>query len=1242
MKTKRNLTSSLCLFLAFLMVIPSFWGLGSILKSDRVYATEDADLVLHYTFDDDNNIVKDDSGNENDGKIYGKVSSADGIRGKGVYFNTSSGGNSEAYIKMPSDAFKVSEFTYAAFVKYDVNTIGTYARLLAVETPSRDIEYQIMARPGSSLYGYRIELFGGNPQKVAIACEGLFDRSVLDSWHHVALSYDGEEMKFYINGSLIHSEKTKADPSKWNITGAFLGKTASWGDATYSGYMDDVRFYNRALSEGELSEKIKITTEEQGDHVKLLSSLKIDGKTIDAFSTFKDTYYYTVKEGDDYPLVEAEPPFTGASVDITPAEGDTDYTELTVNYPSGDKKNVKVYFVEKLENVKHPDLSDVDINDEFWNDKLKTYLEVTAPYVLKNWVERTHSNLSNFDKVARGDRNTQNYVGGMTWGESDFYASMAGASLFLQKYENKALEEQISSYIDHIFPASESEESGYFSVYNLLMTDGKVFGEGGKANAAMDLFNLGYLIEFGISWYKATGDARMLRVALRFANFAVEYSKGGTVNFVPFHTGVEYNLIALYEFLRENPEVKNEELLSDIEIDENKYLALGEAFISYRGNHTNPPRANGQNYGSYGNDRVHYTSLTAAEGHAVEATLFYYALAEMGRVSDDDSFTNAAYRVWDNIINKQMYITGGVGSVHSSESFGGDYHLPNESYCETCASGSLLQYSDSLSLIFRDSKFQNIVELELYNNLLGGVSEEGNRFFYQNPLNSSSSSRYEWHGVACCTKYGLLVYGNLSRLIYSYRRGDVYVDQYIGSTANITLEGGNVRLLQMSDWAWDGYSVIKIEQGAENLDRLLLRIPDWSYKTEIFVNGEKVSYTLEKGYAVIDRELANGDEVKISADMSIKREYSDEKVTTNDGKVALRRGVFVYCLEEVDNKSDKIYNAPLYAMFDKESEIEASEMADFYGGIKVLKADGEIFYDKESSEKRTLTFIPFYARANRGNSTVAVWVAEETEAIADLPIKLPDGLKELKGEGVKYTADTNGKNPRGEGSKNIQIIVDGNKSSVSSMQYDTFNATFSDSLGRSGKIWFSVEFDRECEVSHVVFYEGGHWNDGGWFGSAPGVQVLVDGKWVDAKSQLTPEYPEDNRAAQMPAGEMYVFVLENAVKCSAVRVIGSKNSLAGHASCSEIEVYGKAGAPDPPKDTTPSVTTTAPVTTVIPTTTVAPTITGAPITTGAPTTTENSSAEAKPIPWQNVVIGVAASLIAASAGVVLLIIKKKK
>ena len=1208
-KKKQAATSVICIALVIIFVLPYFSGTLNFFYG-TVYAAEqeDEDLVLHYTFDDPENLCKDDSGRGNDGKPYGKVFASEGVRNGGVYFDSSGYGNSEAYIKMPSEAFKISEFTYTAFVKYSLDTVGTYARLLAVETPSRDVEYQVMARPGNAMTSYRIELFGGNPQNAAIATEGLFNTEILDSWHHVALSYDGEELKFYINGAFVHSVKTKADPSAWNITNAFLGKTASWGDATYYGYMDDVRIYNKALTESELGEKMKFTESERGEYLKLLNALYIDGEKIDAFDSFKDTYYYTVKGSVPLPTVSAEAPAEGVSLDIVQASEDRRYAEIKVTYNDGPSRAVRVYFEEKLEGVMRPALSDVNIDDEFWNNKLKTYLEVTAPYVLKNWATKTHSNLANFDKVARGDRNTKNYVGGMTWGESDFYAAMAGASLFLQKYENKALEEQISSYIDHIFPASESEESGYFSIYNLLMTDGKVFSEASNPESVMDLFNLGYLIEFGISWYKATGDARMLRVALRFLNFTVNYSKGGTVNFISFHTGVEYNIVALYEFLKANPNVKNESLLKDLSIDEEKYLQLAESLVYYHGIHNDPPRVGGKNYGTYSNDHIHYTELDTAVGHAVVSTLYYYALAELGRVSGDDSFTNAAYRIWENIINKQMYITGGIGGVHSYEGFGGDYHLPNDSYCETCASGSLLQTSDSLSLIFRDSKFQDNVELQLYNNLLGGVSESGNRFFYQNPLYStqSTSERWDWHGVACCTKYGLLVYGNLPKYIYAYRNNDIYVDQYIGSSAKMALSSGAVKLLQTSDWAWNGYSLIKIEEGAENIDRILLRVPEWSEKTLVFINGESVEYSLEKGYAVIERDFVKGDEIRIEADMSVKREYSHEKVVTNADKVALRRGVFIYCLEEADNKSEKINGAPLYALLEKEATVSTFEIKDLYNGIVSLVAPGKIYYNEEDCENKDLIFIPFFARANREVGAISVWIAEKKESIGILPVKIPDEFNELKSEGVAYKGITNATNPGGAGSKNISVIVDGKTGfSTSSAQYDSFNATFTDAVGRQGRVWFGVEFDRECEVSYVLFYEGGHWNDGGWYGSSPKVQVLVDGEWKDVSSSISPEYPEDSYTEQIPVGEMYTFTLENAVNCTAVRVIGSKNKLAGHASCAEIEVYGKAGELKTPETSSPTVTTDPTPVTTDPT----------PVTTDpAPVTTEPAPVTTEPAP----------------------------
>lgn len=1179
--------------LALIMAAPCFVGMAEVIGKAIIYAAEASELVVHYTFDDANSLGRDSSGKGNDGKVSGNVTAADGIRGGAAYFDSSNYGKSEAYITMPKETFKLREFTYSAFIKTDIEKIGEYARLFAIETSSADRQLRLMARPGELAASYTAELYGGSPSNVSLKTEGLVDRMMFDSWHHVTLTYDGSELKLYLNGSLIYSQSVEADISSWDVRYAYLGRTSIGTDPSYMGYMDDVKIYSKALSEAEIGKRIGLTEAEMGSYVKLLSGLKIDGNSIDAFNGFNNMYFYAIKEGAAYPTVTAEAPFEGTSIEVTQAKDDINYAEIKVKYSETSVRTVRVYFLTKMDGVYHPMLTDVNIDDEFWNDIIKRFLEVTAPYVLDKWANNTLHGLVNFDKVARGDRNTKNYEGNQTWLECEFYASMAGASLFLQKYENEALKRQIESYIARIYAASESESSGYFSIYNLLMTDGVVFGDGINPALSMDLYNLGYLIEFGINWYKATGDARMLRVALRFLNFTVDYSKGGTVNFISFHPSIEYNLIALYEFLKENPQVKNEEQLKDINIDEELYFMLANSLLSYRGNHSDPPRENGRDYGTYGNDHFTYKEIDMATGHIVEAMLYYYALSEMGRVSGDDSFTNAAYRLWDNTVTKQMYITGGIGCLYETEALGGNYMMPNFSYTETCASCALLQYSNSLSMMFRESKFQDIVERELYNNILGGTGENGKTFFYMNSLYTpeSDSNRYSWHAVACCTKYGLLTIGNLPRNIYSYIGNDIYADQYIGSTATVRLDSGNVILKQVSSWAWEGVSTIKITDGAENLGRLLLRIPEWSAVTNIYVNGTKVDYKLEMGYAVLDRDFTDGDEIRIEADMSIQREYSDPRVKTNEDKVALRRGVFIYCLEEADNKHASVDDAPLYALLPKESEITLSEDKTLYGGVKTLKAAGKIYMDEVTGIDTTLTFIPFYARANRGSGAINVWIAEEPSAIENLAPVLPEEVSELKSLGVRYKAATNQKNPQGSGgATNISVIVDGKIGYTSnSEQYDGFGATISDSEGKKGRVWYSVEFSKACTVSYVVFYEGGHWNNGGWFGATPTVQAEVDGKWVDVALTIGPDYPGDSWTYQLPAKSNYTFTFDEPVDCTAIRVIGKKTTCSGgHVSCSEIEVYGKIAEPKvelpdntDPTDTsgtevTDSITTTAP------------------------------------------------------------------
>ena len=1188
-------------------------------------------LLLNYSFDNSSTPMVDSVTGKN-AKSYGKINSCDGFKGKGIRFDSSGHTNSEAYIELPTSAFKRREITVMMWIKSDPDTVGNYSRIFAIETGSTKRSFHLMSSSWSDRSSYKLELVGGSVNVYGAETDNLFPNSVYSDWHHVAVTYDGKIAKIYINGAFVNQLESEADISSWKITNVFLGKTATWNNPSFNGYMDEVKVYSKALTESQICSAADLCFSNVKNCPKLLSSLSIDGERISEFNGFYDEYYRVYEsEVKNVPVVTAEPPYEGVKIAVSQAGGIPGVSQIRVFYPEGVEKTVYVYFLNRnSKTLVHPSLEDVTIDDPFWNPKLEMFSTTTAEYVLNTWIKQTHSNLSNFDKVANGDRNTGNYVGSMTWGECDFYASCAGACRLLLKYPNEKLEAVLSNAIDHIYAASESVENGYFSVYNLLMTDGKVFSEAPNPSKAMDLFNLGYLIEFGIARYQQCQDARILRVALRFLNFTVDYSNHGEKNIVSYHMGIEYNIAELCEFLNDNPEVKNNVLLKDLEISVDDYLELDKNLIKDRGVITD--RVGQVSYGSYSNDHVTFDRLTSATGHSVEALLYYYGMSEVGRVSDDLLFTNAAYRLWKNVTERQMYVTGGTGSIYSNEGFGGDYYLPNSSYCESCTSGALAELSDSLSLMIPLSEFQDNVELQLYNNLLGSIGENGKTFSYQNPLSTGSFSRWTWHSVPCCTKYGLLVYGNLPRYIYSYNDSEVYVNQYIGSTAELSLANGKAVIVQNSDWVWNGQTSLKVVSGASNISSILLRVPEWSADTGVTVNGKNVSYEVDNGYIRLNN-IKDNDEIVLTCSLTVRRVYADERVSEDNGFVALQRGVFLYCLEDVDNKYDKTKIASTNSVLLKSASVEIQTNDKLYGGVKTLVADAVLYLNKTESVDYKLTFIPFFARANRKTSGYTVWVAEDYEALGELQVAISPTASELKGLGAKYTGITNCNNPQGGGSKNISVIVDGKCNySSDSQQYDAFKASLSDSLGRNKLQWFGVEFNEPYDVKYVVFWEGGHWNDGGWFGDTPYVQVLVDGKWKDAESVVSPSYPGDSLQAQLPANESYIFVLKDVVTCSAVRIVGSLNSLAGHASCAEIEVYGDyEGCYVDPE----------------PVVTDAPPVTDSPVVTGVPaveTGTEDNTKTDSKTNYKNVALISALSVIvvAGITAAVIIIMRKRK
>lgn len=1125
-------------------------ALGSIVPGMTVSAAKEdpaEHLILRLDFEDAEAPGKDRTGS-NDAQVNGEVtvSPEDPVSGNYAVFG-GNGGNADAYLSLPVEAAALKCFTFSAWCRFDPEKVGTWARVFAVET-DRD-QLHLAVNDGNVASGYRAEIVRGGRKTTEFGTAGELPYNTYGEWHHVALTCDGKTLALYVNGTLIGSAPTDEDLSGWQIKRFYIGRTASYGDPSYRGDMDDIKVYDTALSPEQIAEENGFTVKK-----RLLTELKINGEALPEFSPYTASYFYVTEETGSVPTVEAAG-IDGTDVTVVPAKSLPGKTEIRVKFPDGTKETVTVSFVTVGQILHHPEITDVKISDAFWDPLLERFEKVTAPYVLTNWAEKNLAGMCDFDRVAAGHRNTGDYKGTMTWGGSDFYASMAGACRLMMQKEDPELLALVNEYVGHIYAASESTEDGYLSIYNLLMTDGRPFCEAAEPNRSFDLFNLGYLLELSIPYYQLTGDARMLRVALRYLNFTADYSDHGKKNFVSAHCGAEYNIIEMIEFLTAHPELENDPYLKDVALRIEDYRELAYYLLWYHGRHEDPVRIGHRDYGSYSNDHTTYEALTEADGHAVIALLYFNALAEICRVNGDLSFTRAADRMWRDVTEKQMYVTGGTGSTYAYEGFAGDYYLPDVSYCESCTSGAMLQFSDSMSSLIRNGAYQDDVETQLYNTLLGSVGEDGTTFFYTNSLESHGTSRWEWHGCPCCTKYALMVYGNLPRYLYSLSDDEVWAEQYIGSEATLRMKGGDTVLTQEAEWSWKGTSRITVVSGASNMKKLHLRIPAWSGKTVVTVNGKEVRAETENGYLTLTG-LKDGDRVEIRADVSAKRVYADENVTNDIGKAALRRGVFVYCFEGTDNKGGtQEADDTKYLLLSADAELKDVPMPELCGGVIALTAEGSLARSAEKTEPYTVTAIPFYARCNRGTTGYRVWIAEDPSVMSDYPAGADEEEIELRKAGITYTPMSNAQNPHGSGGS-LSVIADGIRQfEDSAMQFDTFGAQLTGEEGADGYVWFGVGFDRAAEISRVIFWEGGHWNDGGWFGAEPTLELRIGGKWVPADAPISPEYPEDSFEAQQPTNEAYTFVLSVPTECDGVRIIGKTNRLAGHASCAEIEVF---------------------------------------------------------------------------------------
>lgn len=635
-------------------------------------------------------------------------------------------------------------------------------------------------------------------------------------------------------------------------------------------------------------------------------------------------------------------------------------------------------------------LKHVKIKDEFWNKKIDLIQEHSIPYqwdVLNDRIENvppSHA-IDNFKIVAgmaEGD------FFGYIFQDSDVYKWLEAVAYSLMIQENADLEKTADEVINLIGKAQQAD--GYINTHFTIKFPEKRWT---NVRDSHEMYCAGHMFEAAVAYYYATGKDIFIEISCRFADHIdlVFGPEEGKKHGYPGHQEIELALVKLYHV------TKNK-----------KYLNLAKYFIDERGAKPSffdiEAELRGDDlskrwFGDY-NDGYRQCHLPVREqqvatGHAVRAVYMYSGMADVALESKDQTLVDACERLWRNITNKQMYITGAIGAQDMAEDFSFDYDLPNdEVYGETCAAIGLVFFAERMLNIEKKASYAEIMEKALYNGVLSGISLDGKGYFYANPLEVYPDAarfrddkkhidtiRQGWFGCACCPTNLARLILSLPGYIYQNNENALYVNLYIGSEGDFILNQTNVNISQSSNYLKEGTCTLSICPETSVSFKVALRLPKWSKQTKVSINGLEVkSIEKENGYLIIERVWGENDCIEIQFDMSPQIMVANRKVREDAGRVALSRGPLVYCLEEVDNGE---------ILPDIELQVQEGLISEYYEdlleGVTVLKGKGirtiasasESLYETielQNTEEVELTAIPYYAWNNRGVGEMMVWI----------------------------------------------------------------------------------------------------------------------------------------------------------------------------------------------------------------------------------------------------------------------------
>lgn len=619
-------------------------------------------------------------------------------------------------------------------------------------------------------------------------------------------------------------------------------------------------------------------------------------------------------------------------------------------------------------------LRQVTIDDSFWSPKLRVWRTVTLGDILTK-LEQDGA-LTNFDHVRDGVAGDH---GGPPWHDGLLYETIRACADFMVQHPEPALQERVDAIVERVAAAAARDPGGYLNTYTQMVCPDRRWGmNGGDDNWQHDLYNAGAMVEAATHYWRATGNPALLRVATRLANTMCDtMGPPPRSNVVPGHSIAEEAFVKLYLLFREHPDLAD---AMPVPIDCDRYLELAEFWIEHRG-----ATEGRRGFESYGQDHLPVFQQETIEGHAVRATLLCAGLTAAAAVNGRQEYEAAAVRLWENMVYRRMYITGGLGAVAGYEGFGPDYVLPNTGYLETCAAVGAAFFHHGLNLLTGDGRCADELERALYNGVLVGASLAGDSYFYENPLErDAGTGRWPWHSCPCCPPMFVKAMGALPSCIYATGQGSLYVNLFIGSEVRADIGGTPVRVVQQTRYPWEGGVRISIDPERGATFALRIRIPGWSRGAALTVNGEPAPVEpTDKGYAQIDRRWTAGDEVRLHLPMPPQRLRAHPRVEANRGMVALARGPLVYCLEGVDNGGE----ARRVALEDS-APISAEWLSDLLGGVVVLHTAGlardveawtDLYLPADEAPKGAglpVLGVPYYASANRGPTDMVVWVPD--------------------------------------------------------------------------------------------------------------------------------------------------------------------------------------------------------------------------------------------------------------------------